>query len=127
MRFIIDTHAFIWFVNDSDNLSNDARFVIESEADLWISSASLWEIAIKVSLGKLILPKPYQAFITRQLAINEIEIIYPTIKHLNCLSQLPFHHRDPFDRLMIAQAIVENVPIISKDSAFHLYEVEHLW
>ncbi len=57
MRFIIDTHAFIWFVNDSDNLSNDARFVIESEADLWISSASLWEIAIKVSLGKLILPK----------------------------------------------------------------------
>lgn len=107
MRFLIDTHTFLWFVNDNDKLSDYARSVIESETDLWISSGSLWEIAIKVSLGKLTLPQPYQAFITGQLAINEIEILYPRISHWNPLSQLPFHHRYPFDRLEIKPKLIE--------------------
>lgn len=127
MRLLIDTHAFLWFVNDSDNLSNHARSLMESEADLLISVGSLWEIAIKVSLGKLSIPEDFEPFITRQLAINEIEVLNPTINHLNILSQLSFYHRDPFDRLIIAQAIFENVPIITRDSAFNEYDVECIW
>ena len=100
---------------------------MESDVDLLISSASLWEIAIKVSIGKLTLRNSFQTFIPQQLTINDIEIIYPTIDHLSALSELPFHHRDPFDRLMIAQAIVENIPIITRDSAFNLYEIECIW
>ena len=127
MRFLIDTHTFLWFVNDSSQLSNYAHSLLESEADVWISLASLWETAIKVSINKLTLPEPFDSFITNQLKINEIEILYPAISHLNTLSQLPFHHRDPFDRLIIAQAMVETVPIISTDSFFDLYEVQRLW
>ena len=127
MKFLIDTHTFLWFVNDSQQLSNYARSLMESDVDLLISSASLWEIAIKVSIGKLTLRNSFHTFIPQQLTINDIEIIYPTIDHLTALSQLPFHHRDPFDRLMIAQAIVENIPIITRDSAFNLYEIECIW
>ena len=127
MKFLIDTHTFLWFVNDSQQLSNYARSLMESDVDLLISSASLWEIAIKVSIGKLTLRNSFQTFIPQQLTINDIEIIYPTIDHLSALSELPFHHRDPFDRLMIAQAIVENIPIITRDSAFNLYEIECIW
>ena len=127
MKFLIDTHTFLWFVNDSQQLSNYARSLMESDVDLLISSASLWEIAIKVSIGKLTLRNSFQTFIPQQLTINDIEIIYPTIDHLSALSELPFHHRDPFDRLMIAQAIVENIPMITRDSAFNLYEIECIW
>lgn len=127
MRFLIDTHTFLWFILDSNELSDLALSLLESDADLWISSGSLWEIAIKVSVKKLTLPQPFDIFITNQLKINEIEILYPKIEHLNTLSQLPLHHRDPFDRLIIAQAMVENVAIISKDSLFALYEVQVLW
>ncbi|ELR96612.1 type II toxin-antitoxin system VapC family toxin [Gloeocapsa sp. PCC 73106] len=127
MRFLIDTHTFLWFVNDSSQLSDTARFILESEVDLWISSASLWEIAIKVSVKKLTLPQPFDLFITNQLELNEIETLYPSILHLNSLSELTFHHRDPFDRLIIAQAIVENVPIISTDSWFDTYAIQRIW
>jgi len=127
MRFLIDTHTFLWFILDSNELSDLALSLLESDADLWISSGSLWEIAIKVSVKKLTLPQPFDIFITNQLKINEIEILYPKIEHLNTLSQLPLYHRDPFDRLIIAQAMVENVAIISKDSLFDLYEVQLLW
>jgi PIN domain nuclease of toxin-antitoxin system len=127
MRFLIDTHTFLWFVNDSNELSDLAKSLLESETDLYLSSASLWEIAIKLSSKKLTLTRPFNLFISEQLQVNEIEILVPDIQHFEVISHLPFHHRDPFDRLIIAQAIVEKIPIISIDSLFDSYEIERFW
>jgi PIN domain nuclease of toxin-antitoxin system len=127
MRFLIDTHTFLWFVNDSNELSNLAKSLLESEADLYLSLASLWEIAIKLSSKKLTLTRPFNLFISEQLRVNEIEILVPDIQHFEVICRLPFHHRDPFDRLIIAQAIVEKIPIISIDSLFDSYEIERFW
>ena len=127
MKIILDTHTFLWFINDSPELSNSAAELIESDVDLWISIASLWEISIKVNLNKLDLSDDYEKFIPHQIAINNIEILPVNLQHLIVLTKLPLHHRDPFDRLLIAQAISEEVPIISVDKKFDLYEVDRQW
>ncbi len=127
MIFLIDTHAFIWCINDSDQLSEMAKILIESDTDLWISSASLWEMAIKINIQKLTLPQPFEDFITEQLTVNEIEVLIPSIQHFAAIIQLPLHHRDPFDPLIIAQAITKGVSIISIDAAFDAYGVERIW
>ncbi len=127
MKIILDTHTFLWFVNDSPELSNSAAELIESDVDLWISIASLWEISIKVNLNKLDLPDDFDRFIPHQIAINGIEILPINLQHLIALTKLPLHHRDPFDRILIAQAIAENVPIISIDKKFDLYGVNRQW
>ena len=127
MKIILDTHTFLWFINDSPELSNSAAELIESDVDLWISIASLWEISIKVNLNKLDLPDDYEKFIPHQIAMNNIEILPVNLQHLIVLTKLPLHHRDPFDRLLIAQAISEEVPIISVDKKFDLYEVDRQW
>ena len=127
MKIILDTHTFLWFVNDSPELSNSAAELIESDVDLWISIASLWEISIKVNLNKLDLPDEFDRFIPHQIAINGIEILPINLQHLIALTKLPLHHRDPFDRILIAQAIAENVPIISIDKKFDLYGVNRQW
>jgi PIN domain nuclease of toxin-antitoxin system len=101
--------------------------LLESEADLLLSVASLWEIAIKVSIGKLILTQPYDVFMRRQLTDNDIKILPINLAHLGAVSTLPFHHRDPFDRLLIAQAMIEQLPIVSVDAAFDVYTVNRLW
>jgi PIN domain nuclease of toxin-antitoxin system len=127
MRLLIDTHTFLWFINDSSQLSTIAKTLLESDADLWISIASLWEIAVKVSIGKLTLPQPFDAFIPLQLQTNKIEVLQIAIPHLNTVSTLPLHHRDPFDRLLIAQALVEQVPIIGGDTIFDDYGINRIW
>ena len=127
MKIILDTHTFLWFINDSPELSNSAAELIESDVDLWISIASLWEISIKVNLNKLELPDDFKKFIPHQIDINNIEILPINLQHLIVLTKLPLHHRDPFDRLLIAQAIAEEVPIISIDKKFDLYEVNRQW
>jgi len=127
MKIILDTHTFLWFINDSPELSNSAAELIESDVDLWISIASLWEISIKVNLNKLDLPDEFDRFIPHQIAINGIEILPINLQHLIALTKLPLHHRDPFDRILIAQAIAENVPIISIDKKFDLYGVNRQW
>lgn len=127
MKIILDTHTFLWFVNDSPKLSNSAAELIESDVDLWIRIASLWEISIKVNLNKLDLPDEFDRFIPHQIAVNGIEILPINLQHLIALTKLPLHHRDPFDRILIAQAIAENVPIISIDKKFDLYGVNRQW
>lgn len=127
MKLILDTHAFLWFINDSPQLSAKAKNLIESEVDLLLSVASLWEIAIKVSLGKLALPDAYDKFIPHQVTLNDIEILPIRIEYLAVVTTLPFHHRDPFDRLLIAQAMVEQVSIISVDTVFDSYSVNRTW
>jgi PIN domain nuclease of toxin-antitoxin system len=127
MKLLLDTHTFLWFINDSPQLSADAKNLLESEVDLLLSVASLWEIAIKTSLGKLTLPDTYDKFIPQQLTLNEIEILPISVAHLALVATLPFHHRDPFDRLLIAQAIVEQISIVSIDIVFDSYTVNRIW
>jgi PIN domain nuclease of toxin-antitoxin system len=128
MRLLLDTHAFLWFIMGSPNLSVNARALIENPAnERLLSVASLWEIAIKVSLGKLTLSAPFDELIPAQLKLNGIDLLSIKVDHLSTLTTLPFHHRDPFDRLIIAQAMVEKLPVISIDAAFDTYGVTRDW
>src|SRR4051812_37682169 len=128
MRLLLDTHAFLWFIMGSPNLSATARALIEDETnERFLSAASLWEMAIKLSTGKLTLSAPFDVLIPRQLSLNGIGLLSIEVTHAAVVSSLPFHHRDPFDRLLVAQAIVENMPIVSVDKAFDIYAVTRLW
>lgn len=127
MKILIDTHTFLWFINDSPELSNNAAELIESDIELVLSVASLWEIAIKVNLNKLTLPEDYKTFIPQQLTLNSIETLPVSLQHLSLVAKLPLHHRDPFDRLIIAQAIAEEIPVISIDRQFDHYDVDRRW
>src|SRR5262249_31699403 len=104
MKLLLDTHTFLWFIDDSPQLSVRAKSLLESDNDLSLCVASLWEIAIKYSLDKLKLPTTYEIFISQQLTVNDIEILPISLSHLAVVSILPRHHRDPFDRMLIAQA-----------------------
>ncbi len=121
MKYLIDTHIFIWFIQNSPNLSQTARSLIEdSNNEIIISIASLWEISIKNSIGKLHLTKGFRAM-TDYLNDNSIEILPIKFLHTVENNKLPFHHRDPFDRIIVAQAIVENIYFISVDAVFDDY------
>lgn len=126
-RVLLDTNAFLYFINDDPALGKTAKDLLESETDLLISVASLWEIAIKFSIGKLSLPSSFANFIPAQIRQNDIDILPVTLSHLEKISTLPFHHKDPFDRLIIAQSFVEVTSIVSSDAAFDLYGVERIW
>jgi PIN domain nuclease of toxin-antitoxin system len=128
VRLLLDTHAFLWFIEGSPNLSSVARGAIENrENQRFLSIASLWEIAIKVSVGKLELGMTLTELVEREVYGNAIEIITIQSEHLDQLAKLPFHHKDPFDRLMISQSRVESLPVVTRDSAFALYPVQMLW
>lgn len=127
MKLLLDTHTFLWFIEDSPKLSTEAKGLLESEADLLLSVASVWEMAIKISIGELSLPSPFNEFVSEQLSKNTIQLFPIRLAHLGLVATLPFHHRDPFDRLLIAQAITEEYPIVSIDDKFDAYSVKRLW
>ena len=128
MKALLDTHSFLWFISGHSNLSPTARtFIEKADNQPLLSIASLWEMAIKTSLGKLTLTQPFSELIPQQIELNGIEPLAIDIEHLATVAQLPFYHRDPFDRLLIAQAMVERVPIIGADSQFDAYGLERLW
>jgi PIN domain nuclease of toxin-antitoxin system len=128
MRFLLDTHTFIWFVTDSPQLGVTAKALIEHEYnEKWFSIASVWEMAIKCSIGKLTFNLPLQTFVDQQMQQNSMDLLNIQISHLAIVSTLPLYHRDPFDRLLIAQAIAEKIPIISADVAFDAYAVQRSW
>jgi PIN domain nuclease of toxin-antitoxin system len=127
MNNLIDTHALIWFLNGDNDLSDKAKKAIEAEDTInFISIASLWEIAIKISLGKLELKTPF-AKISELLENNGFQILPITFEDTLILSTLPFHHRDPFDRIIISQSINNKLTIISKDRHFDAYQVDLTW
>ena len=127
MNLLLDTHIFLWFVDDNPRLSQSARVLIEAaDSQPFLSMASLWEIAIKISLGKLQLEQPYEIFIPQQLALNGIGILNFSLEHTAAVSILPFHHRDPFDRLIAVQAKIEKMILISADPSFDAYEIERV-
>ena len=129
MRLLLDTHSFLWFIGGSTSLSPTVRSLIEDASNQpFLSVASLlWEMAIKVSLGKMSLARPFEVLIPQQMGLNGINLLGIEMEHTAVVSKLPFHHRDPFDRLLIAQAMVEQMPIVSVDADFDAYNVERLW
>ena len=128
MRLLLDTHTFLWFIEGSLNLSDVARNLIEDQANQrFLSVASLWEMSIKVSIGKLELGMTFTELVEREVYGNAIELLEIQPEHLDELAKLPFHHKDPFDRLMIAQSLAEGIPIVTKDAAFRSYPVSLLW
>ena len=126
MKIILDTHTFLWFINDSPELSNSAAELIESDVDLWISIASLWEIAIKLSIGKLSLRSNYESIET-SLEPAGIELLPISFANTVRVMNLPLHHRDPFDRILIAQAIDLFLTLVSCDAAFAAYPIQIKW
>ena len=128
MKLLLDTHTFLWFIMGNSSLGSKARTAIEDLAnEKYVSVASVWEIAIKVSIGKLSLSAPFSALIPDQLIANGFELLNLEVAHAAALINLPFHHRDPFDRLLIAQAMVEQIQIVSIDSTFDAYPISRLW
>jgi len=126
--YLVDTHAFLWFIFDDSRLSNEAnRALSDVNAVPILSLVSLWEIAIKVPLGKLELGMSYEVFLDQFVESRSIDLLDLQIAHLKHLPQLPFLHRDPFDRLLISQAITEGLPILTADKQFAHYPVEVFW
>lgn len=128
MRVLLDTHALIWLVTGDPRLSSTARKVFLDPAnDLLCSAVTGFEIAVKYSLGKLYLTEPPALFIDNRIRNNGLIPLSITLAHACRLADLPLHHRDPFDRLLIAQALLEQVPLLSADAAFDAYSVQRLW
>ena len=129
MRFLLDTSAFLWFVNGDGKLSEDVRGILEDPGiDVNLSLVSFWEIAIKANLGRgLELPLPFSAFIDSVLDNYNFAILQISILHLKQVADLPRFHRDPFDRLLIAQSLVEKIPVITNDAAFDQYAIHRIW
>jgi PIN domain nuclease of toxin-antitoxin system len=128
VKLLLDTHSLIWFFSGNFQLSNTARIYIEDvKNQKFISLATVWEMAIKQSKKKLNLALPLEDYIQQKLNLEDFELLPINLNHLTIISSLPFHHHDPFDRLIIAQAIVEKMPILSRGLAFDDYGIQRIW
>ena len=128
MKYLLDTHTLIWFFSGNPKLSERVRILMENEEQVkLISLASVWEMGIKQSKSKLTLALTLEQYIRDKLTLEDYEVLPITFKQLAQITMLPFHHNDPFDRLLIAQAIIEKIPLVSKDTAFEPYEIEVIW
>ncbi len=128
MNILLDTHTFLWWITDAKELSEKARSQIKNGNNtLFWSAASSWETAIKYALGKLTLSEAPGTFIPTELKKNRIELLPITSNHAFHAGQLPLHHQDPFDRMLIAQAQLESFILLSSDSKFDQYDVEVVW
>lgn len=124
MRLLLDTHSFLWFILGDGRCSQRARDLIEDESnEKWLSPASHWELAIKISIGKYQLAQPFEQVFDKALSDNGFRILAIETKHTAVLTSLRFHHRDPFDRLMIAQAISERMDVVSADGTWDAYPI----
>ncbi len=127
MKYLLDTHSYIWYVEDDKQLSRNALNIIDNpDNELYLSIVSIWEITIKASLHKLNLKQSISNIYDELINLN-IEILSLEKKNFEILYNLEFFHRDPFDRMIISQAITENLSIISKDIAFNNYKIEKIW
>ena len=126
MTVLLDTQAFLWWVTDDPRLSKRGRGAIAGSRCL-LSTASCWEMAIKVSLGKLAVPRPIDRFIQEQLEVNGFGLLPISLEHTAAVADLPFHHRDPFDRLLAAQARHDAIAVVSSDPVFRKYGVKRVW
>jgi PIN domain nuclease of toxin-antitoxin system len=128
MRLLLDTHTFLWLVEGSPNLSPAAKAAFADPANqLFLSAASVWELAIKIGNRKLSLADPLDIFITRWTAAYQLDPLSVQFAHAHTVARLALHHKDPFDRLLIAQAMVEGMSVATSDSKFAPYGVPLVW
>ena len=128
MNLLMDSHTVLWFGSDNPKLSPVAIDLIEdSRNQIFVSIASLWEIAIKISLGKLQIEQPLGEYVKTHLFSNDIQILPISQSHIMQVIMMPFHHKDPFDRMIVAQSLVENIPIIGIDAKFDAYGIRRFW
>ncbi|RZM82297.1 type II toxin-antitoxin system VapC family toxin [Leptolyngbya iicbica] len=128
MKLLLDTHTFIWWDSQSSQIQKTTLDLLKNpDSALFLSLVSVWEIQIKVHLGKLELQAPLLEIVQRQVSQNAISILPITLDHIIELDQLPWHHKDPFDRLLIAQSRTEAAVLVSKDPAFASYDCQTLW
>lgn len=128
MKVLLDTHAFLSFMVDDSRLSAKARKIfMDTDNNLFLSIASVWEMAIKSGLKKLRLPLPIDQYIATRTKKHDIVLLDLTVEHIAVVENLPYHHKDPFDRLLISQCISENLPILSSDKLFTAYPVQIVW
>lgn len=128
MKILLDTHAFIWLDTQPEKLSKSAMEICQNvDNQLYLSMASVWEIQIKVQLGKLVLKIPLADMLKVQQQENDLNILNIALEHIYQLQNLPFHHNDPFDRLIIAQSSLEKMTLVSADGKFSNYDISVCW
>jgi len=128
MNYLLDTHTLLWIVTDDNQLSSKAmKIFLDEKNEIFISIASLWEIAIKVSLDRLELGQPLSDFYYKHIVGNRISLLEIKVEHLAVLENLEYHHRDPFDRLIVCQSFVEEIPVLSSDKTFSKYPIKRIW
>jgi PIN domain nuclease of toxin-antitoxin system len=128
MRLLLDTHTFLWFSREPEKLPDNLRStIIEAGPEAGVSVASIWEIAIKVSMKKLTLPAPFETLFPTSVSAAGLTLLPIEVQHLTMVSQLPWHHKDPFDRLLIAQARVGSLTVATCDPFFQAYGVKTIW
>lgn len=127
MRVLLDTHVWLWMQAEPEKLGPQARMLVEDEAnELLLSAASAWEMAIKVGIGKLVLPEPLTKYVPSRMQSSGVTGLAVSHAHAAAVADLPRHHRDPFDRMLVAQALSEGVPILSSDLQFDAYDAERI-
>lgn len=128
MKLLLDTHTFLWWNTDDPQLSWRAREMIsDGRNEIFLSAASVWEISIKTAKGKLVLPEPPAQYISNRISLYQLHPLPVQIHHAVQVYNLPMHHADPFDRLLVAQSQIESMPLISVDADIRRYEVKVVW
>jgi PIN domain nuclease of toxin-antitoxin system len=126
MESLLDTHAFLWYLLGDSNLGNKAKEAIDAKTGLYFSIASLWEISIKINVGKLQLNRPFED-LPKELQYINAQILPITFEDTEIYTSLPLHHRDPFDRILVAQTMNHSLVLISRDEAFDAYPIQRVW
>ena len=128
MSFLLDTHTVIWYVDQDHLLSKTAHSIITTPTNgLSISAATIWEIGIKTGIGKLHLSRPFRPWIEKAISDLNLRIVPISVEYADAQSKLPYHHGDPFDRMLIAQSLTDATPIVSADAQFDSYGVHRIW
>jgi len=128
VKLLLDTHTFLWWITDSDRLSRKARSLISSGTnEIFFSAVSAWEIAVKAELGRVTLPSDPETFVPQQITQNAFQVLPLQLRHALRVFSLPSVHRDPFDRMLVAQAEAERMPLLTGDSHFHSYPIKVIW
>ncbi len=128
MKYLIDTHTFLWIIEDNKKLTEKVRTIyIDNSNEIYLSVASIWEMAVKISLNKLSIRGQLVKFIDRHAIENNIRLLSIQPHHIFSIEKLPFHHRDPFDRLLLSQCLQEKMHLLSKDKEFDKYGINRIW
>jgi len=128
MRLLLDTHVFLWQANDPGQIPHAVlNLISDKQNELYVSLASVWEIGIKAAIGKITLQDPLEVIISTELQSGNMRLLRIEVSHISAMMGLPFHHRDPFDRLLVAQCIAENMNLVSADGILDSYSVQRIW